>query len=146
MSNFLKKRYQRENTRHGKFITSAASLVTSSADDESYGKTGEVYMDNLDLYAEDIQDNIAVKIAKEKLVKFLESNFVANSSNVLEDGSVIKRDPATLFYYLDRDYSVSEVAEIMGVSCQFIYTLRNKIRSCSEGINLKDALIDALRS
>lgn len=144
VSNFLKKRYQRENTRHGKYITSAASLVASSGDDENYGRTGEVYMDNLNLYEEDIEDNIAVKVAKENLLRYLEKAFTANSSTTLSDGTVICRDPATLFRYIENDFSVKEVAELMGVSCQFIYTLRNKIRTSPEGLQLREALIDAI--
>lgn len=144
VSNFLKKRYQRENTRHGKYITSAASLVPSSSDEENYGRTGEVYMDNLNLYEEDIEESIAVKVAKENLLKFLEKAFTANSSITLSDGTVINRDPATLFRYIDNDYTIKEVADLMGVSCQFIYTLRNKIRTSPEGVQLREALIDAI--
>lgn len=146
VSNFLKKRYQRENTRHGKYITSAASLVVTSSDDESYGKTGEVYMDNLDLYEGDIQETVEVKIAKENLIKFLEKAFTANSSVVLDDGTVINRDPATLFKFIENDYTIKEIAGIMGVSCQFVYTLRNKIKSSQEGLILKQALMDAIHN
>lgn len=128
IDNFLRKKYNKEHTRHGKFIVSAASLVTGSPEAESEFDGREVYSDLIDSGI-DIQREILIKEVIEEIRKELAENFEANSSYE-NNGVVYQRDPLTVFNLLMEGKVAKDIADILGVSCQFIYHLVSKIKKC----------------
>ena len=125
--NLIKKRGVRENTKGGKLIVNHASLENSIEDGVLEPNT--VYLDVLELEekTESPENLLYIKqlIASTKASL---KEFKATSS-VEYDGEVVLRDPATVFDYILDGKSVSEIAEIMQVSKQYIYVMLHKIRS-----------------
>ena len=137
--NFLKKRFNKENTRHGKFIVSAASLVLASPESDAEFNGKEVYAELLDS-GQDLQREVVIHNVVEEIRRELRENYSANSSNEY-NGVLYERDPLTVFNLLMEDKSVKDVSEILGVSRQFVYHLISKIKECEAA---KDFLADRL--
>lgn len=125
--NLLKKRFNKENTRHGKFIVSAASLVLSSPESDAEFNGREVFAELLDSGVDDEQQ-VIVRAAIEDIRRELKENYTANSTYE-NNGVVYNRDPLTVFDMMMSGMSVVEVSEALAVSRQFVYHLLKKIRN-----------------
>lgn len=127
VDNLLKKRYNKENTRHGKFIVTAASLVLSSPESDAEFNGREVYAELIDSGVDE-ERGVIIRSIIEDIRKELKEKYKANSSHVYK-GVKYDRDPLTVFNLLMKGLQVNEVAEVLGVSRQFIYHLVKQIRS-----------------
>lgn len=126
VDNFLKKRYNKENTRNGKKIVNSASIAISSPDSNTEFDGSVVYLD-LVLPLSNKNIEFDKEILLEEIRKELEK-FKANSS-VEYNGEMLDRDALTVFNLIIKDYSVIEIAKMLKTSRQFIYHLLKKIRS-----------------
>ena len=126
VDNFLKKKYNKEHTRHGKFIVAAASLSTLPPDDKEFDGT-EVYADLIPS-DDDCESHCEMRALIEDIRRELKNNFTANSSNVF-NGTVYARDPVTVFNLMLDGATVMDVATILNVSRQFVYFLLKTIRT-----------------
>ena len=54
-------------------------------------------------------------------------NAIKSKSQIEYNGKVINRNPLTVYKMLQEGYDIKEIAEIFGVSKQFVYTLRKKV-------------------
>lgn len=126
VENLCKKRGTREGTKGGTLIVNHASLVNTMDSDKPEANT--VYMDHLETPYDkcSLDDNLYVNGLIETTMESLEQ-FKAHSS-IEYDGQVIERDPITVFKLILDGKSVSEIADIMQTSKQFIYVLLHKIR------------------
>lgn len=127
VDNFLKKKYNKENTRHGKFIVNAASLTVSSPESDSDFDGTEVFAELLDAGI-DIEKEIKIKAGVEEIRKELAECYDAKSTWVYK-GVEYNRDPLTVFDLMMQGATVMDVSEILNVSRQFVYHLLKKIRS-----------------
>lgn len=126
VNNFLKKKYNREHTRYGKYIVSAASLSQAPTEDASFDGS-EVFADLLP--SDDAcEDSAMVSVLIDDIRRELASSFTASSANVFE-GKVYQRDPVTVFNLMISGATVMDVANILNVSRQFVYYLLKNIRS-----------------
>ena len=125
VDNLIKKRGIREGTNGGKKIVNHASLESTAVDGNTDNNT--IYLDLLELQDSTDEDdrlyiNQLIELTKESLQDF-------KSKSVVEyNGEMVHRDPSTVFEYILDGKSVSEIAEIMQVSKQYIYNLIHKIR------------------
>lgn len=126
VDNLLKKRFNKENTRHGKFIVSAASLVLSSPESDAEFNGREVFAELLDSGVDE-ERGVIVRSIIEDIKKELKEKYTANSEYEY-NGKVYQRDPLTVFELLMQGLNVMDVAEILGVSRQFVYHLVKRIR------------------
>lgn len=136
VDNLLKKRFNKENTRHGKFIVSAASLVIAAPESDAEFNGREVFAELLDAGIDDAR-TVEIHAAIAEIRKELKDNYVANSSFTY-NGVEYQRDPLTVFDLLMEDYSVKEVSTMLDVSRQFIYHLMKKIRETEAFKDLMD--------
>jgi RNA polymerase sigma factor (sigma-70 family) len=127
VDNLLKKRYNKENTRHGKFIVSAASLSTAPPESDAEFNGREVYAELLDTGIDESKQ-VEVRCIIEAIKEELRAEHKANSSYV-HQGITYERDPATVFELMLKDMDTKEIAETLGVSTQFVYHLLKKVRS-----------------
>ena len=128
VENLMRKRGVRESTRNGKNIVSALSLEDSVP--ESGIEPFTAYLEQLDLYDNNtgsVEDRLYVEDIIDGTLESLKE-FKANSS-VVYQGYVVERDPITVFRFILQGKSVSDIAEIMQTSKQFIYFLLRKIRN-----------------
>lgn len=128
VDNFLKKRYNKENTRTGRLLNSAASLSLSAPESDAEFNGREVFAELIDSGVDD-ERAVMVHLVIEDIRKELKENYAANSSFDYK-GHIYERDPLTVFDLMMAGASVMEVAEALGVSRQFIYHLLRKIRQC----------------
>ena len=126
VDNFLKKKYNKEHTRHGKFIVAAASLSQSPTDDATFDGT-EVYADLLPS-DDDCETSVMYRALIDAIRKELSENFTASSSNVY-NGKVYQRDPVTVFDLMLNGATVMDEATTLDVSRQFVYYLLKIIRT-----------------
>ena len=125
--NLIRKRGTKEGTKGGKKIVNAAR-IENSADDGKI-EPNVVYLDYLELSdnLEAIEDvyymEQLIRSTKESLKDF------KSSSSVEYNGEIVPRDPLTVFKYILDGKSVSEIADILQVSKQYIYVLIHKIRT-----------------
>ena len=126
VDNFLKKKYNKEHTRYGKFIVSAASLSQSPSDDATFDGT-EVYADLLPS-EDDCEENVVMKSLIDDIRRELIEAYPASSANVYM-GKVYQRDPVTVFNLMIDGATVMDVANTLNVSRQFVYYLLKNIRS-----------------
>lgn len=126
IDNFLKKKYNKENTKNGKNIVNRATLEGSPKDDETQFDGHTVYLDlfKTDTLTEDTMEHMELIDA---IRKDLEA-FPATSSTVY-NGVVYNRDPLTVFNLVLEDYSVIDIARMLDTSRQFVYHLLKKIRT-----------------
>lgn len=110
---------KRSHSVPGKAIENAYSIVTSIDEDtfeigvqSEEQLVGETNIGDFNLLVEEIERAL--------------QKFKPNSYNNYK-GYKIARDPITVFRLLKLDYSVREIAEIMGTSYQFVHSLKNKI-------------------
>ena len=124
--NLIKKRGVRENTKGGKKIVNHAALENTLVGDTPEPNT--VYLEYLE--APDDQEQIEDTLYMSQLISATKESLkeLKTSSLVEYNGEIIKRDPATVFDYILAGKSVSEIADIMQVSKQYIYVLIHKIR------------------
>ena len=132
VDNFLKKKYNKEHTRHGKYIVSAASLSTLPPDDAEFDGT-EIFADLIPS-DDDCEMSVVMQALIDDIREELGKNFSASSSNVYK-GKVYQRDPLTVFNLMLNGASVMDVANILDVSRQFVYYLLKNIRT-SEAYNI----------
>ena len=126
VENLIKKRGIRENTEGGKKIVNHASLENTLLGEKPEPNT--VYLDMLDIDVSD--ESPEDRIYMEQLIEATKESlkdFKAHS-NVEVDGELIERDPITVFKFILAGKSVSEIADVMQTSKQFIYVLLKKIR------------------
>lgn len=128
IDNFLKKRYNKENTRHGKFIVSAATLTMAAPESDADYSRNEIFAESLDS-GEDLQRAVIVHTLVLEIREYLKENYTANSYYTYE-GVTYARDPLTVFDLLMQDYQVRDIAKILNVSKQFVYHLMSKIKTC----------------
>lgn len=127
VDNFLKKKYNKENTRNGKFIVNAVSLASTPTNDEDMDGT-EVYLDLQ--VAGSKQENFEINIIIEEIRE--ELAYHKANSYVEYQGQVLPRNALTVFDFLIKDYSIVEIAEILKTSRQYVYYLSKKIRELSQ--------------
>ena len=138
VDNYLKKKFNKENTRHGKFIVSAASLISGGPESDAEFDGSEVYTELLDS-GEDEARAVLTKVTIEEIREQLKG-LPANSEYFNpEDNILYKRDPLTVFDLLMQDLSVKEVAQKLNVSKQFIYHLMKRIRQVEAFRNYIDS-------
>lgn len=127
VNNLIKKRGIREGTKGGKQIVNAVALEDTMDGDVPASNT--VYLDLLDL--EDDQDQVDDRLYIDSLVEETRKSLqeFKASSTVEYDGKVLTREPSTVFELILNGKSVSEVAEMLKVSKQYIYVLLHKVRS-----------------
>jgi DNA-directed RNA polymerase specialized sigma24 family protein len=127
--NAVKKRGMREGTAGGRLIVNALSLEMSQSDSDE-PTPGVVYADRLQL--EDSADDLDGAMSLEAMIARATielGEYKASSSVTKADGTVINRDPLTVFQLLwEEGLTVPEIAELFETSKQFIYNLLNKIR------------------
>ena len=126
VDNLIKKRGIRENTNGGKKIVNSFAL-----EDTVDGETitpNTIYLDLLEL--EDNCESPDEKLYIDDVIEKTRSSLqdIKAHSIVEFDGETISRDPATVFEYILEGKSVSEIAEILHVSKQYVYVLIHKIR------------------
>ena len=126
VDNFLKKKYNKEHTRYGRYIVSAASLSQTPAEDAPFDGT-EVYADLLPS-TEDCETSVMLRVLISAIRKELSESFTASSANVY-NGKVYLRDPVTVFNLMIKGATVMDVATTLNVSRQFVYYLLKNIRS-----------------
>ena len=126
VENLCKKRGTREGTKGGTLIVNHASLAQTS--EGSTPEANTVYLDLLDVepVTETADDKLYVDALVESTMESL-LQYKAHSS-VDVDGVTVERDPLTVFKLILEGKSISEIAEIMQTSKQFIYVLLHKIR------------------
>lgn len=127
VDNFLKKRYNKENTRHGKFIVSAAGLDTSPRDDNDIFDGRVVYADLLQ--DDNIDQNFEFSVYLDNIRDELRAAFTANSSFEVESGKLLERSPLTVFNLLIEDNSITSIASILGISKQYAFYLRSLVKN-----------------
>ena len=127
VDNLLKKRFNKENTRHGKFIVSAASLVVSAPESETEFNGREVFSELIDSGI-DHEHEIVIHSIVEDIRKELQEGYSANST-FTNNGITYNRDPLTVFNMLMEGMSVMEISDTLAVSRQFVYHLMKKIRN-----------------
>lgn len=126
VDNFLKKKYNKEHTRYGKYIVSAASLSQTPSDDATFDGT-EVYADLLPS-EDDCEESVVIKTLIDDIRRELSEAYPASSANVFR-GKVYQRDPVTVFNLMIDGASVMDVAMVLNVSRQFVYYLLKNIRA-----------------
>lgn len=126
VDNFLKKKYNKEHTRHGRHIVSAASLSQVPSDEAVFDGT-EVYADLLPS-ADDSETSVMLRVLIDTIREELAESFTASSANVYK-GKVYQRDPVTVFNLMITGATVMDVATTLNVSRQFVYYLLKNIRS-----------------
>lgn len=129
--NLIRKRGARENTRCGKKIVNHATIRDSLGED-GVPDPNTVYLDSLDTFYG--QEDAADKMYMDDLIASTRKSLqeFKTRSKVEYDGELLKKDPATVFEYILAGKSVSDIADIMQVSKQYIYTLLHKIRTVDE--------------
>lgn len=127
VDNFLKKRYNKENTRHGKFIVSAAGLDTSPRDDNDVFDGRVVYADLLQ--DDNLDQNFEFSVYLDNIREELKEAFTANSSFEDESGRIFERSPLTVFNLLIEDNSITSIASILGISKQYAFYLRSLVKN-----------------
>ena len=126
VDNFLKKKYNKEHTRYGRYIVSAASLSQSPSEDSTFDGT-EVYADLLPS-CECCEDRVMLQALIDTIRAELQDAFPPSSANVYQ-GKVYQRDPVTVFNLMIDGASVMDVATTLNVSRQFVYYLLKNIRT-----------------
>lgn len=126
--NLIRKRGTREGTSGGKKILNAVSIVSSSEDSDTMSESHTVYLDTLESSEsqQNVDDNLYINTLLSDTRKSLRE-FKTNSS-VEYDGKEINKDPLTVFNYILAGKSVSEIADILQVSKQYVYVLLHKVR------------------
>ena len=127
VDNFLKKKYNKEHTRHGKYIVSAASLSTLPPSDTSEFDGTEMFVDLMSS-DDDCESSAVMQILIDSIREELKENFHSSSYNVY-NGVVYQRDPLTVFNLMLEGATVMDVAMILDVSRQFVYYLLKNIRT-----------------
>lgn len=126
VDNFLKKKYNKEHTRYGRYIVAAASLSQTPSDEAVFDGT-EVYVDLLPS-EDDCETSVVIRSLIDDIRNELAQNFKASSSNVYQ-GKVYRRDPVTVFNLMIKGATVMDVAITLNVSRQFVYYLLKSIRT-----------------
>lgn len=126
VDNLIKKRGIRESTTGGKKILNAMALENSMDGETPAPNT--VYLDLLEM--EGKQEEADEKMYIDSLIaETRESLKEFKASSTIEfDGETIKRDPSTVFEQILNGKSVSEVAEYLHVSKQYVYVMLHKVR------------------
>jgi len=128
VDNFLRKKYNKEHTRHGKYIVTAASLSTLPPDDGTDFDGSEMYADMMESNDAECDDHVAMSLLIQDIRRELSENFHASSSNVY-NGVTYDRDPVTVFNLMLNGATVMDVANVLQVSRQFVYHLLKSIRT-----------------
>ena len=130
VDNLIKKRGIREGTEGGKKVVNHASLENAADNaDTNVSNPNVIFIDMLEVTKEHetTDDEMFVDDLIEA-TRIALKEFKASSS-VEFNGKLVQRDPLTVFNYILEGKSVSEIAEIMQVSKQYIYVLLHKIRA-----------------
>lgn len=122
-ANVCKKKYNRSNSKGGRAIEGAATLQSSSENDDF--TVGVFFEETLNVEVED-NHSLDFNLLVEEIEKIL-SAYPAHSSNEHE-GVVYNRDMKTVFTLLKDEYQPKEIAELFGTSVEFIYTLIRRMR------------------
>ena len=132
VDNLIKKRGIREGTAGGRKVVNHLALENVFDVDNTTSNQYVVYIDMLevDKVSETPDDTMYVDDLIE-LTRQALKEYKATSS-VEFNGKLVQRDPLTVFNYILDGKSVSEIAEIMQVSKQYIYVLLHKIRAVKE--------------
>lgn len=136
IDNYMKKKFQKENTRNGKGIVNRASLEISMPDSSEELRKDVVYMESLQLSSTLEEESTLYMDEFIESVREELSQYKASSS-VEYNGRTLQRDPVTVFDLMLEDYTVAEIAEMFDTSKQFIYNLLKKIRSCPTIVEAK---------
>jgi len=126
VNNFLKKKYNKEHTRYGRYIVNAASLSQTPTEDATFDGT-EVYADLLPS-CDCCEDFVMLQALIDNIRRELTETFSPSSANVYQ-GKVYQRDPVTVFNLMIDGASVKDVATTLNVSRQFVYYLLKNIRT-----------------
>jgi RNA polymerase sigma factor (sigma-70 family) len=126
--NLIRKRGAREGTNGGKKIVNHITIRDALAEDGA-PEPNTLYLDTLDM--PDCQEDAADKMYMDDLIESTRKSLqeFKTRSKVEYDGELLKKDPATVFEYILAGKSVSDIAEIMQVSKQYIYVLIHRIRT-----------------
>jgi RNA polymerase sigma factor (sigma-70 family) len=126
VNNLIKKRGIRENTAGGRKVVNALALEDTVEGDTVTPNT--IYLDLLEIEdnLESPDDRLYIDTIIDRARTSLQN--IKSHSAVEFDGTLVSRDPATVFEYILEGRSVSEIAEILGVSKQYVYVLIHKIR------------------
>ena len=128
VDNFLRKKYNKEHTRHGKYIVTAASLSTLPPEEGSDFDGTEMFVDMMPASDEDCDGAVAMSILIQDIRRELAENFKASSSYEY-NGVIYDRDPLTVFNLMLNGATVMDVANVLHVSRQFVYHLLKSIRT-----------------
>ena len=126
--NLIRKRGARECTNGGKKIVNHA-VIRDALSEDGVPEPNTVYLDSLDVPYE--QEDATDKMYMDELIASTRKSLqeFKTRSKVEYDGELLKKDPATVFEYILAGKSVSDIAEIMQVSKQYIYVLIHRIRT-----------------
>lgn len=125
VDNFLKKRYNKENTVNGKKIVNYAGIEMTPPEGDPEFNGSKVYLDLL--FADSSEDaDFDMKLLLEEIREELKK-YKANSSAIF-NGIELQRDALTVFNLIMEDFSVIDIARMLDTSRQYIYHLIKKIR------------------
>ena len=125
IKNFMSRPYNKEHkTVNGYNIVNRLSLVITDPDlVDGVSDSGDVVSSEvLDNGDGDFTEYLCLKQALEK-----DLNEIKSKSQIEYNGKVINRNPLTVYNMLQEGYDIKEIAEIFGVSKQFVYNLRKKV-------------------
>ena len=123
-ANVCKKKYNRSNSKGGRAIEGAATLQSTSNDNED-SVIGIFFEERLN--AEQADDRgYDYNLLVEEIEKIL-SAYPAYSSNTHE-GVTYQRDMKTVFSLLKDEFQPKEIAVLFDTSVEFIYTLIRRMR------------------
>lgn len=134
VDNLLKKKFNKENTRYGRFIVNRASFEISPGTDVELDRS-KVY---LDMLVDPKYESSSSPADTELLIESIREILTKNRETALVPGK--KGDSLTVFEYLLQDYSILEISKKMGTSRQFVYWLCKRMRKIlqEEGLSVED--------